>query len=221
MSSIWKSILSLFLQENCPLCERPASNLVCQYCQQQLQSCKLKNSCQFWQGDLPLFAWGTYNGQLKRSIAALKYNGQIELGELLGHWLGKAWLDSSIATQVKKPLVIPIPLHQRKLKERGFNQAELIARSFCQVTGYVLQAKALARVRETDALFGLSPEERKTQLQNAFVLNSSFQQRFPNSPVLLIDDIYTTGTTVAEAAKVLRQNKISVLGVAAIATPKG
>jgi ComF family protein len=220
MASIIKNILSLFLQENCPLCERPAIDIVCQYCQQQIQNSKLKNPRQFWQGDLPLFAWGSYNGQLKRSIAALKYDGRVQIGELLGTWLGKAWLESSIASKVKKPIVIPIPLHQRKLKERGFNQAQLIARSFCQVTGYALQAQALARIRETDALFGLSPEERKTQLQDAFILDTSFKKRLSNSSVLLVDDIYTTGTTVAEVAKVLRQNKITLLGVAAIATPK-
>ncbi|MGK7873057.1 MAG: ComF family protein [Xenococcaceae cyanobacterium] len=215
-----KSLLSLFLQSSCPLCERPADDRVCEYCQRQLQRCQLKNSCQFWQGDLPVFVWGVYGGQLRRAIAALKYDAHPQLGELMGYWLGKAWLDSPLYAKAKKMTVVPIPLHPNKLQERGFNQAELIGRSFCQFTGYSLQKQGLERMRETKAMFGLSALERKQNLSNAFGLGKGFQRRHPKSPVLLLDDIYTTGTTVREAAKILHQERIQVFGVVAIATPQ-
>ena len=215
-----KTLLALLLKSNCPLCERPADDNLCPYCQRQVQRCQLKECCQFWQGDLPLFAWGVYDGQLKRAIAALKYDGRAQLGEFLGYCLGKAWLDSPVRAQANKLTAVPIPLHPNKQQARGFNQAELIAKGFCQFTGYPLQIRGLERRRETQPMFGLNRSERQQNLSRAFSLGQGFQQRHPQSPVLLLDDIYTTGTTVREAAKTLRSQGIPVFGVAAIATSK-
>ena len=138
----------------------------------------------------------------------------------MGYWLAEAWLNSPLHDRPKKLTVIPIPLHQKRLQERGFNQAELIAKSFCQLTSYRLQAKGLERMRDTQAMFGLNSLEREKNLRNAFRLGKDLQKHRPNSSVLLIDDIYTTGTTVTEAANLLRSQKISVLGVGAIAKPE-
>ena len=87
------------------------------------------------------------------------------------------------------------------------------------MTGYPLQIQGLQRVRETEAMFALNPTEREENLRGAFRLGKGFQPRRPSSPVLLVDDIYTTGTTVTEAARILRQHKISIFGVATIAKP--
>jgi ComF family protein len=214
-----ENLLSLFLKSNCPLCDRAASDYVCQYCQRQLQSCQFKNPGQFWSGDLPLFVWGKYQGKLKQAIAAFKYDNSPQLGELMGEWLARSWLDSPISKRVK-PIVIPIPLHHNRLQERGFNQAELIAKSFCRVTGDRLLAKGLQRVQDTKAMFGLSALERENNIGQAFCLKESLKQNRPKLPILLIDDIYTTGTTVKAAAKLLNSYHIKVLGVGAIAKPE-
>ncbi len=213
-----KGLLSLFLQSNCRLCERSANEEICQYCQKQLRSFQYRNPSQFWQGDLPFFVWGNYEGKLKRAIADLKYNHQPQLGELMGVWLAEAWLQSPLATQVKKLLVIPIPLHRQKLQERGFNQTELIAKGFCQVTGYPLHIQGLERVRYTQPMFALKPLEREKNIKNAFQIGKNWQPRYANLSVLLLDDIYTTGTTAREATKVLSSHGISLFGVAAIAS---
>lgn len=215
-----KSLLSLFLQANCPLCQRPASDDICQYCRRQIESCKRKKNSQFWQGELPLFVWGTYGGKLKQAIAALKYDRQPQLGELMGNWLGQAWLDSSLFPKTSKLTVIPIPLHAKKIRERGFNQAELIARGFCQITGYYLRSQAIERIRETEAMFGLNPSQKRENIRDAFRLSQGSKKQTFSTPVLLIDDIYTTGTTVREAAQVLQAQKVRVYGVAAIASSK-
>jgi ComF family protein len=213
--------LSLFLQSNCPLCQRSTGDIVCVSCQNQLKNCQLNNPCQFWQGKLPLFVWGVYQGKLKQAIASLKYDKSLQLAELMGDWLAEAWLNTSYYKQTKKLTVIPIPLHPKKLQERGFNQAELIARSFCNLTGYSLQAKGLERIKETQAMFSLnSLNDRENNLRDAFVLGKGLQKFRSDSPVLLIDDIYTTGTTTNEAAKLLRSHNILVLGVGAIAIAK-
>ncbi len=215
-----KSFLDLFLKPNCPLCQRPAEKELCFYCEKQLKQFENSSAEIFWQGDLPVFIWGNYDGLLKRAIAALKYDKKVNLGELFGYWLGEKWLSSSISKQSKNLIIVPIPLHEQKLKIRGFNQAEIIAKGFCQITRYPLKANGLKRVKNTEALFGLNLQERQKEIKEALILGKDFQQKLPNYPVLLLDDIYTTGTTVKEAKKVLEKHNIKVIGVVALASTK-
>lgn len=213
-------LLALFLKSKCPLCDRPAEVDLCEYCQRQLLRCQVRTPTAFWQGELPVFVWGTYSGVLKRAIAALKYENQPQLARPLGHWLGKAWLKSPAASKVKKITVVPIPVHPKKLQQRGYNQAQLIAQSFCEFTGYKQQPLGLERIRATEAQFGLSAQERSQNIADAFIVGKSFQKTPPTSPVLIVDDIYTTGATVHSASQTLRQQGIQVYGVVAIATSK-
>jgi predicted amidophosphoribosyltransferase len=126
-----KQLLSVFLQSPCPCCQRNTCELLCDYCLQKLTSHEFPVSDRHdWQGDLPVFAWGKYDGQLKRAIALMKYNQQPDLGRILGQLLGKAWLVSGLIKPQQQVSVIPIPLYSQKIKERGFNQAEIIAQSF-------------------------------------------------------------------------------------------
>lgn len=210
---MFKQLLSVFLESRCPLCDRTTSKTICIYCQKKLYSYQLeKGDRPSWRGDLPVFAWGRYDGQLKSAIAKLKYENQPEIGRILGGWLGQTWKQNNLISR-QKITVIPIPLHPEKLKTRGYNQAAIIAQGFCQETGYYLQPKSLTRVRNTEAMFGLNPLERVANLKNAFAMGD----RLPEHPVLLLDDIYTAGTTVKEASKILRQNRVNVIGVVVIA----
>ena len=211
-----QQLISVFLESQCPFCDRvayPQGNrttpqTICQYCFDKLSSHQLKQrDRRSWWGDLPVFAWGSYEGQLKRAIALMKYNDRPEIGILLGELLALAWLKYN-PIEYSKISVIPIPLHRDKLEDRGFNQAEKIAWGFCRLTRYSLDNRTLIRVKTTQAMFNLSPEERLENLQGAFKLN----KKLPKHPVLLLDDIYTMGTTVKEAAQVLRRNRVRVIG---------
>ena len=208
-------LFSAFLEARCPFCDRTSGDPICQYCQRKLSSHRLSKSDRFylWQ-NLSVFAWGKYDGQLKRAIALMKYDNHPEIGSVLGKLLAQAWLASDLP-KLKKVTVVPIPMHRSKLKSRGFNQAEIIARSFCRLTGYHLNPQALIRTRQTKAMFALNPEERKKNLQGAFKLG-----KLPQHPVLLVDDIYTIGTTAKESIRVLRQHQIEVIGVATVAKTK-
>jgi ComF family protein len=209
-----KQLLSVFLESPCPFCQRTAATTSCEYCGKKLLAHQFRASDRLnsW-NNLSVFAWGKYDGQLKRAIALMKYNNKPELGRLLGKLLGEVWLNSELTKFQHEVTVVPIPLHRKKLKDRGFNQAEIIAKGFCQVTGYSLESKALIRVRNTKAMFDLSPEERSKNLQGAF----SIGNKLPKHPVLLMDDIYTMGTTVKESTTVLQRHKIKVIGVAVAA----
>ena len=219
MSQPWQPLLdtalNLFLRPNCPLCDRAAQDVFCQYCQRQIQDCKILQPDRYWHGDLPLFVWSKYESAVKQSIGKLKYDGHKSIGQLYGTWLATSWQQFTPPGLPTKLIVIPIPLHPDKLVTRGFNQAELIARSFCQVTGAKLDL-SLQRTRSTTAQFGLSKSARQANVEGAFTLVNSRLKA--GDSVLLIDDIYTTGATVRSAAAVMRSIHVNVCGVAAIAT---
>ena len=210
-----KGLLNLFLESNCPLCQRPTSQEFCQDCTKQIQSCQLRHST-WWKGRLPVFAWGMYGGALKQAITALKYQNQPQLARPLGDWLARAWLNSQLASQ--SLIVVPIPLHINRQKQRGYNQAVLLAQSFCDFTGLPLQHSGLERIRETEAQFGLSVLERERNLATAFKLGSGFRRYHPAKQVLLLDDIFTTGATAYSAAQTFQNLSIPVYGLVTIAT---
>ena len=217
LSPMLKSFLSLWLKFPCPLCQRTAENTICKYCQKKLASYQLSQPQSSWIGDLPVFAWGKYDGELSRGIAKIKYDNHPELGVLFGNWLGKSWLKNCPISPQQKIIILPIPLYREKLKTRGFNQAESMARGFCQITKHSLETKGLIRIKDTKAMFGLNPIQRQKNIEGAFQVSHTWQKNPPQSPVLLLDDIYTRGTTVKEAALVLQQHNIKVLGAIAVA----
>lgn len=218
-----ENLLELFLSTPCPLCARPTPKHLCQDCESRLQQLQFLNPGELWQPPFPVFAWGKYGGALKRAIAALKYDNQPQLARPLGHWLGQAWLKAVPTLDpprldraiLHRPTVVPIPLHASRQRQRGYNQAALLATAFCEATR-MSQASGLVRIRATEAQFSLNLEARSQNLTDAFAVSQAFQQRPPKT-VLLLDDIYTTGATVRSAAQVLQQRQILVLGVVVVA----
>ncbi len=215
-----KRLLTLFLESTCPLCQRSTPQVFCLDCQRQLQSCRLAPEPQSQKESIPFYAWGSYGGALRRAIAALKYNNQPQIARPLGQWLGEGWLIATKpqATRLanQSPIVVPIPLHPAKQRKRGYNQAELLAQGFCQVTGLKLQPYGLERTRETDAQFGLSAKDRAQNLTGAFAVSNDLKRRSIGS-VLILDDIYTTGATVNSAIQAFQQHNILVAGLVVLA----
>ncbi|MBP5976126.1 ComF family protein [Brasilonema sp. CT11] len=208
-----ENLLNLFLKSNCPLCQRPTSQEFCQDCTRQLQKCHLRDH-NLKQKSMPVFAWGTYGGILKSAITTMKYANQPQIARPLGRWLGEAWLLHSPVHN--KVVVVPIPLHPDKQKNRGYNQAALIAQSFCETTGLKLKQNGLVRVRATEAQHSLSASKRAKNLAEAFEIGKDFRSH-PEVSVVLIDDIYTTGASAMSAMQTLNQAGIKVVGLAATA----
>jgi ComF family protein len=204
----------------CPLCQRSTAQELCQDCWTQIERCRWNHPVRETEPPF-VFAWGHYRGALKQTIAALKYDQHRQLARPLGRWLAQSWLNQSwLAAPIKHPrhlVVVPIPLHASKQKERGFNQAELVGRSFCEFTRLPLQPHGLIRSRATEAQFQLSPQAREQNLSEAFELGTLKRDRTHHRAVLLLDDIYTTGATTRAAIQVLQRWHIPVYGIVAVA----
>ncbi|QZZ19949.1 ComF family protein [Leptothermofonsia sichuanensis E412] len=209
-----RELTGLVLKTCCPLCQRSANQAFCLDCSRRLHRCQLAPAAQWQPGTLPVFAWGSYSGSLKRAIACLKYENNPQLARPLAHWLAQSWLSHSRPGRLT---VVPIPIHVSKRKQRGFNQADLLAESFCEFSRLPLERQGLERSQATTAQFTLSAAEREQNLANAFTPGPAFRKKPPASPVLLLDDIYTTGATARSAAQTLRQHGIRVYGVAVVA----
>lgn len=208
-------LLDLLLQAQCPLCQRTTAAAFCQACQRQIQQCQFPSPAWLQEEQLPVFAWGRYNGALRRTIAAFKYENKPHLARPLGEWLALAWLGAT--KQSTTFTVVPIPMHPMKQQQRGFNQADLLAEHFCEQTQLPLQKQGLTRSRETTAQFQLSAGDREQNLADAFSLGNAFRKRPPTNSVLLLDDIYTTGATARSAAQTLRRHGIRVQGLIVLA----
>ena len=107
MHPLFDRVLNLFLKSSCPICDRPAEEVFCRYCQRQLQAAQLTRQAKYWQGDLPLFAWGSYEGTIKQSMAKLKYDGIRSIGVLYGQWLGTSWQQSPPPNLPRKLIALP------------------------------------------------------------------------------------------------------------------
>ena len=232
LSEVLRQLTQIFLTVPCPLCQRSAVSVLCSDCNRQLQACQWSSFSQNTSirgpeadangiGDaepsLSVFSWGQYRGVLKQSLAQLKYGNQAELGIWLGRQLGQHWLLSQPGLDRRRPIVIPIPLHEQRLKQRGYNQAALIAQGFCRVTGLPMAKDGLVRTKATTAMYSLGAKARQADVAGAFQLGADLGPVSKRRPILLIDDIYTTGSTAAAAAIPLRQAGYAITGIATVA----
>jgi ComF family protein len=150
---------------------------------------------------LGIHSVSVYEGVLRTAIHRFKFNKRKVLADPLGILMVK-YLSQNPALEIKKiDSIVPVPLHKKRLRQRGFNQAELLARV---VSRYFEKPvlPLLERTRNTKAQFDLPRAERFKNINQAFAVSD--HQAVFNRRLLLVDDIYTTGSTLAECSKALR-----------------
>jgi ComF family protein len=143
---------------------------------------------------------GPYEGSLRLVIHALKYHGHRRAAPQLAHAL---WGAPAVRGLVDPAvLLVPVPLGKRRRRERGFNQAELMARALAHASGARLAPRALERRRSTPPQTQLSAAARRANVTGAFAARRPARLR--GRIVVLVDDVYTTGATARECARTLR-----------------
>lgn len=213
-------LLDLIYPAFCPRCKikiRASSELpICQACLGQLKidhrpSCRrcgnrlkgsssLKDGCGFCRKKTYFFDRAfcatKYTGVAKLCIHLFKYKRKTQLAKPLARIMLKF-----IKGRLKKStldLIIPVPLHRSKLTERGFNQAELLAKILASGLNKKISCHNLCRVKKTRSQFNLKKSERFKNVESAFTCR--YPDKLSGKSVLLVDDIFTTGATLNECA---------------------
>lgn len=182
-------------QQICPICHIPNHyGLVCERCRSQdfyldgfLAACRFET-----------------NPLIKKCIHALKYGFVEELAEPLSQLLATT---GRILSNKEEFLFCPVPLHSKRKNFRGFNQAEILAKIFCQLLG--IQKHYIEALRRTHFLqpqMELSREERLKNVSGVFVLEPDMKEKIVGAKIVLIDDVATTMATLNQCAKVLKQH---------------
>lgn len=168
----------------------------CSKCQQEITGMSIEEHIEPRAPLQGIAASAWHIGKIREAVQALKYENTPALakplGEKLAHCLRQQ--DWTIDT------IVPVPLHTKRLAERGYNQAQLLAEQVAAITGTRCEANALQRVRETQSQVTISGAERLKNIQDAFAANS---QLVNGQSILVIDDVYTTGSTMSACGEAL------------------
>ena len=140
-------------------------------------------------------------GILQKIVHSLKYSGVQAVGIELGGFLGQMLMERGISANV----LVPVPLHKRKLRERGYNQSELIARGISQTTGIPIRTDLVRRSKYTQTQTALSLEERQKNMEDAFVFGFPMSFNVGGKTIIVVDDIVTTGSTIESCAEILKR----------------
>ena len=151
-----------------------------------------------------------YDRQMKRSVMEFKYGGRREYTGFYVHHMAGRYGERLLRHGVTA--LVPVPVSEKRKRSRGYNQAELLARGMADKLGIPV-INLLKRVKNTKPQSGLSKRERKHNLTGAFAWNMAEAKKWEVLPktVALIDDIYTTGATLAACTEVLQDNGIAAV----------
>lgn len=138
---------------------------------------------------------------LRQVIQSFKYGRKVSLGKPLGRLMARGSRDFVAESRID--LILPVPLHPRRLRWRGFNQALLLARQVSRLHAIPLDPFILYRTRETPPQTQLAEDERRANMRGAFSLYPG--KSIAKKNLLLVDDVYTSGATVNECSRTLRQ----------------
>lgn len=210
----------------CPSCEErqpPIGEPVCLHCGKPVagsqtaycSDCAGKESA-FVRG----FALWNYDAVMKWSIGQFKYHGRREYRDYYVEKLLAVFGER--LRRLELEAVIPVPVHPNRYRQRGYNQAELLAEGVAEGLGVPVIRDLLLRKRDTAPQKELNPGERRHNLSTAFQINvKSREWKHYRRRVLLVDDIYTTGSTAEACAETLRQAGIGEIYVLCLCIGKG
>lgn len=192
-------LLDIFFPKSCLECGN-SGKYICKDC---LLKVEPANTRYFKIGDLAsLSSIWAYKGVVRKAILRLKYNFATDIADDLV----EIFLDNFNKNMYKKAVLIPIPLHSKREKWRGFNQAEVLGRPISTGISWEYEQNLLTRKLASKQQVGLHKNERMRNIRGKFAVNKKIASKLnKNTQIILFDDVWTTGATMREAAKTLKQ----------------
>lgn len=218
----WEKLQKLIFPPVCGICGKINENYLCARC-----NLELKKQAKF-QVDNYISVNGfkrkyfdehiyffQYKGLIREQIIKYKFNDEAYKYKAISNFILKNLISQNLKVLDNYNVIIPVPVSAKRYKERGYNQVELIAKEIAKVLDRKIITDCLYKTKNIIAQSKLNKEEREENIKDAYEIKH--KEKLTNQKVLLIDDIYTTGSTANECSRVLKQaipNKIGVLTIA-------
>ena len=184
----------------CPDCQARVPRLVEPFCEKCGLPVRKAGLCEKCQSNPPVYrvlrSWAVFDSPVQNALHTLKYRKNLGLGDALAAQMA----DFVRGLNWPVEMLVPTPLGKKRLQERGYNQVALVAQPLAYELGLAYVPLALTKVRETRSQVGLNVQERRQNVSEAYQANPSVVKR---KSVLLMDDVATTGSTLASAAEAL------------------
>lgn len=211
-------ILDLIYPNVCGFCNRICKESLCNECEEKIQAnliCNIDNyendNTKYFSQHLYLFK---YDNEIRNKILDYKFNDKAYLYKTFSKIIIK---NKKIYGFFKKyDIIIPVPIHKKRMKIRGYNQSALIAKEIAKKIDYIrLESNVLLKIRNIKPQSTLNKLERNENVKNAYMIKNV--DKIKNKRVLLFDDIFTTGNTVNECSKLLKLNGAKDIGIITLA----
>ena len=212
--------MNIFYPDRCPICGRVVTFeiKVCNDCKGRLRAvggntcvrcgCILKSKndvlCKECKKEERFFDKGIsaffYNDAIKEAIINFKYHNKRELAMFFAKYMVKTMEREGF---LESDMLIPIPIHKSRRVKRGYNQAEVLCKEISKLTGIPMKNDIIIREKKTEALKEQGRQERLNSLKNAFAVDNKKKDLIKGKTVIMVDDIYTTGSTMDAMGKVV------------------
>ncbi len=224
LKNILNSFLGFVLPPVCVCCDSPLEpnkRFVCGNCLSKLK--KVDEAHNIWgdrvhkvtfKGNAFSLYWFIEGTEIQHVIHALKYSRMKSIGNVFGKIIGE---EITRRFPDSYDYAVPVPLHKAKLRERTYNQSTYICRGISESLNVLPLEKCLKRSRYTKTQTKLSINEREENVRGAFELNDKHKETVKGKNIILVDDVITTGSTILECARVLKENGCSTVTICSIA----
>ena len=214
MKKILESLLDLIYRKKCYFCGKSKTSVkMCPTCYEKLEF--LDNNANRIIDNVDIYCAGIYTKELQKLIRGLKYHKQKDLAYYQAKFMYDYFCNLRISKNKNFELV-PVPLHKNRIKKRKYNHMELVCEEFSKLSGFECNFELIKRIKDTKPQYKLSRKQRLTNLKGAFYVDKN---KITGKPILLMDDICTTGSTFEEMIEVLKNTGVKNIVCFATSTP--
>lgn len=154
-----------------------------------------------------------YNGEIRNTILNYKFNEKSYIYDVFVNFLKN---NQKICVQIKKyDIIVSVPISKERLKQRGYNQSELLAKKIAKMLQMQFSKDVLIKIKNNKIQSELNKQDRRKNVQNVYITKK--QKEINSKKILLVDDIFTTGNTANECARILMENSAKNVGIFTIA----
>ena len=215
-----KNMLFFIFPRKCEMCETISESYICNKCKSKIEKTELylnkiddysKDDTKYFNKHAYIFE---YNSIIREKIIQYKFKNRAYLGKMFSEFFVK---NEKMCGFLKKyDIIIPVPMTNKKIKERGYNQTEIIARIISKnIPSITIQKNVLIKYKDNKVQSRLNKKQRQHNVQDVYKLSNG--EIIKDRNVLILDDIYTTGATCNECAKTLRKAQPNKIGIITIA----